>query len=209
MRRLLALLLLAPLVVLTAADAPAKKPNVIIILVDDLGYDDLGCYWTPDKRPGFEKIQTPNIDRLAAEGVRFTDYYAPSSVCTPSRAALLTGCYPVRVGLPGILFPASLTGLNPNEITLAEILKKRGYATACVGKWHLGHLPPFTPRQHRCLVVFGNQATAALADILGLLRFVFRPSQLRKPQRLEMVAFRARHMEKPLVAFLEFALNTG
>jgi arylsulfatase A len=101
------------------------KPNVIVILTDDLGYDDVGCYWTPDKRPGFEKIQTPNIDRLAAEGARFTDYYAPSSDCTPSRAALMTGCYPVRVGLPGILFPASPTGLNPNEVTLAEILKNR------------------------------------------------------------------------------------
>jgi len=145
---LLALLLLAPLVVLTAADEPAKKPNVIVILTDDLGYDDVGCYWTPDKRPGFEKIQTPNIDRLAIEGARFTDYYAPSSVCTPSRAALMTGCYPVRVGIPGIFFPASLAGLNPDEVTLAEILKKRGYATACVGKWHLGHLAPFTPRQH-------------------------------------------------------------
>jgi len=148
MRALLALLLLAPLAVLNAADATAKKPNVIVILTDDLGYDDVGCYWTPDKRPGFEKILTPNIDRLAAEGARFTDYYAPSSVCSPSRAALMTGCYPVRVGFPGILFPSSPTGLNPDEVTLAEILKKRGYATACVGKWHLGHLAPFTPRQH-------------------------------------------------------------
>jgi len=154
---LLAAVLLAPLLSHAAeahaADAtkvePASKPpNVIVILADDLGYDDLGCYWTPDNRPGFEKIQTPNIDRLAAEGVRFTDYYAPSSVCSPSRAALMTGCYPVRVGFPGILFPASLTGLNPDEVTLAEVLKGRGYATACVGKWHLGHLAPFSPRQH-------------------------------------------------------------
>jgi arylsulfatase A len=144
---LLTTLLLAPLAALTAADIGAK-PNVIVILTDDLGYDDVGCYWTPDKRPGFEKIQTPNIDRLAAEGARFTDYYAPSSVCSPSRAALMSGCYPVRVGFPGILFPAFLTGLNPDEVTLAEILKKRGYVTACVGKWHLGHLAPFTPRQH-------------------------------------------------------------
>ena len=132
----------------TKVEHASKPPNVIVILADDLGYDDLGCYWMPDNRPGFEKIQTPNIDRLAAEGVRFTDYYAPSSVCSPSRAALMTGCYPVRVGFPGILFPASLTGLNPDEVTLAEVLKGRGYATACVGKWHLGHQPPFSPRQH-------------------------------------------------------------
>ena len=143
-------MLSAPLSAVNGADEPkhAPKPNVIVILTDDLGYDDVGCYWTPDKRPGFEKIQTPNIDRLAAEGARFTDYYAPSSVCSPSRAALMTGCYPVRVRFPGILFPASLSGLNPDEVTLAEILKKRGYATACVGKWHLGHLAPFAPRQH-------------------------------------------------------------
>ena len=154
---LLAAVLLAPLLSHAAeahaADATkvehaSKPPNVIVILADDLGYDDLGCYWTPDNRPGFEKIQTPNIDRLAAEGVRFTDYYAPSSVCSPSRAALMTGCYPVRVGIPGILFPASPTGLNPDEVTLAEVLKESGYATACVGKWHLGHQPPFSPRQH-------------------------------------------------------------
>ena len=143
-------MLSAPLSAVNGADEPkhAPKPNVIVIITDDLGYDDVGCYWTPDKRPGFEKIQTTNIDRLAAEGVRFTDYYAPSSVCSPSRAALMTGCYPVRVGFPGILFAASPIGLNPDEVTLAEILKKRGYATACVGKWHLGHLAPFSPRQH-------------------------------------------------------------
>ena len=147
---LLTILLLTPLAAVNGAGEPkpAPKPNILVILTDDLGYDDVGCYWTPDKRPGFEKIQTPNIDRLAAEGARFTDYYAPSSVCSPSRAALMTGCYPVRVGFPGILFPASPTGLNPDEVTLAEIFKKRGYATACVGKWHLGHLAPFTPRQH-------------------------------------------------------------
>jgi len=145
---LLTTLLLVPLAALHAAEKISNKPNVIVILADDLGYDDVGCYWTPDNRPGFEKIQTPNIDRLAAEGARFTDYYAPSSVCSPSRAALMTGCYPVRVGIPGIFFPASPTGLNPDEVTLAEVLKGRGYATACVGKWHLGHLAPFTPRQH-------------------------------------------------------------
>ena len=155
MRALLALLLLTPLATLTAAEAPAKKPNVIIILADDLGYDDVGCYWTPDKRPGFEKIQTPNIDRLAVEGVRFTDFYAPSSVRTPSRAALMTGCYPVRVSMSSfgpkgadVLSNAHAEGLNPDELTLAEILKGRGYATGCVGKWHLGHLPSFSPRQH-------------------------------------------------------------
>ena len=150
-------MLSAPLSAVNGADEPkhAPKPNVIVILTDDLGYDDVGCYWTPDKRPGFEKIQTPNIDRLAAEGARFTDFYSPAPVCTPSRAALMTSCYPVRVGMSsfgrngdGVLAQQHLEGLNPDEVTLAEILKKRGYATACVGKWHLGHLAPFSPRQH-------------------------------------------------------------
>jgi len=150
-------LLLASLTAVNGADKPkpARKPNIIVILTDDLGYDDVGCYWTPDNRPGFEKIQTPNIDRLAAEGARFTDYYAPSPVCSPSRAALMTGCYPERVGMSrfgpegmAVLMPRHMEGLNPNEVTLAEVLKGGGYATACVGKWHLGHLAPFTPRQH-------------------------------------------------------------
>jgi arylsulfatase A len=154
---LLFALLLAPLAAVNGADEPkpAPKPNILVILTDDLGYDDVGCYWTPDKRPGFEKIQTPNIDRLADEGARFTDFYSPAPVCTPSRAALMTGCYPVRVGMSSfglkgasVLYPEHPEGLNPDEDTLAEILKKRGYATACFGKWHLGHLAPFTPRQH-------------------------------------------------------------
>ena len=152
---LLAALLLVPLAALPAAEKKSDNPNVIVILTDDLGYDDVGCYWTPDNRPGFEKIRTPNIDRLAAEGARFTDYYAPSPVCTPSRAALMTGCYPERLGMSRfgpegmvVLMPKHMEGLNPDEVTLAKILKERGYATACVGKWHLGHQAPFTPRQH-------------------------------------------------------------
>ena len=159
MKHTLIALLLMPLAALQAADASKpvskSKPNILFILTDDLGYDDVGCYWMPDNRPGFEKIQTPNIDRLAVEGVRFTDYYAPSSVCTPSRAALLTGCYPVRVGMSSfgpkgadVLSNAHAEGLNPEEVTLAKILKGRGYATGCIGKWHLGHLPSFSPRQH-------------------------------------------------------------
>jgi arylsulfatase len=154
---LLTTLLLAPLAAVNGADEPkpARKPNILVILTDDLGYDDVGCYWMPDNRPGFEKIRTPNLDRLAAEGARFTDFYSPATVCTPSRAALMTGCYPVRVGMSSfgrnggvVLSEAHVEGLNPDEVTLAEILKKRGYATACVGKWHLGHLAPFSPRQH-------------------------------------------------------------
>jgi arylsulfatase A-like enzyme len=129
----------------------AVPPNIVILFADDLGYDDLGCYWTPNEEPGYERIDTPHIDRMASEGVRLTSFYAGGPVCTPSRAALMTGCYPVRVGLSfpenrrQVLDYRSRVGLHPDEITIAELLKTRGYATACIGKWHLGHRPPFLP----------------------------------------------------------------
>ena len=130
----------------TAAGRPAqaqkqRPPNFVIIFCDDLGYGDLSCY-------GAEKIKTPNLDQMAREGVKFTDFYVTASVCTPSRASLLTGRYQVRSGLTRVLFPFSKTGIEAQEITLAEALKERGYATACIGKWHLGHLPPFLPTRH-------------------------------------------------------------
>ncbi len=113
----------------------APKPNVILIFADDLGYGDLGCY-------GAEKIRTPHLDRMAGEGVRFTDFYVAAEVCTPSRAALLTGRYPLRSGMCGnverVLFPNSKGGLPPSEITIAEALQGSGYATMHIGKWHLG-----------------------------------------------------------------------
>ena len=123
-----------------AASLPlsAATPNVIIIMADDQGYQDLGCFGSP-------KIKTPHIDQMAKEGMRFTDFYSGASVCTPSRAALLTGCYASRVGNLGVLFPRDARGLNPTEITIAELLKTKGYATACIGKWHLGHHKQFLP----------------------------------------------------------------
>lgn len=117
------------------------RPNVVILLADDLGYGDLGCY-------GHPTIRTPNLDRMAAEGMKLTQFYSAASLCTPSRAALLTGRLPVRSGLTGVLFPFSRSGLPRGEITLAGSLKARGYATMCVGKWHLGHEPEFLPTRH-------------------------------------------------------------
>jgi arylsulfatase A-like enzyme len=123
--------------ILAIPAAAADKPNIVIIFADDLGYGDLGCY-------GHPSIRTPRLDRMAAEGLRFTDFYSAAEVCTPSRAALLTGRYPIRSGMcetagaGRVLFPNSKGGLPPGEITLAETLKANGYATAHIGKWHLG-----------------------------------------------------------------------
>ena len=121
------------------AGAASEKPNIIIVFNDDQGYQDLGCYGSPD-------IKTPNIDRMAAEGMRFTDFLVASPVCSASRAALLTGCYPNRVGVPGVFFPnRGNFGLNPKHVTMAEMLKTVGYKTKAVGKWHLGDEIEFLP----------------------------------------------------------------
>ena len=120
-----------------AAAAPAKPVNVILIFCDDLGWGDLSCYGSA--------IATPNIDRLAKEGARFTHCLSANPVCSPSRAGLLTGRYPTRVGVPRVLFPADKTGLAEGEQTVANLLKAKNYKTMCVGKWHLGHLAPHLP----------------------------------------------------------------
>ncbi|NQT87143.1 sulfatase [bacterium] len=125
--------------------AQETPPNVVVIFTDDLGYGDLGCF-------GHPTIRTPNLDRMAAEGAKLTQFYSACPVCTPSRAALLTGRLPIRTGMCSdrrrVLIPNSGGGLPLTEITIAKALKAQGYATACVGKWHLGHLAKFLPTQH-------------------------------------------------------------
>jgi arylsulfatase A len=140
------LLLLSLATTTSRADDPNRPadrpPNIVVIFADDLGYGDLGCF-------GHPTIRTPNLDRMAREGTRLTQFYSAASVCTPSRAALLTGRLPIRNGMCSdkrrVLFPNSGGGIPDTEVTLAEALKDRGYATAAVGKWHLGHLPQFLP----------------------------------------------------------------
>jgi arylsulfatase A-like enzyme len=125
---------------LPARAKASSAPNIVILLADDLGYGDLGCY-------GHPTIRTPNLDRMATDGMKFTQYYA-WCYCSPSRAAILTGRLPIRSGLNRVLGPNSVGGIPDEEITLAEALKSRGYATMCVGKWHLGHLTRYLPRRH-------------------------------------------------------------
>lgn len=147
----------------------AELPNFIIIFTDDQGYEDIGCFGSP-------KIKTPNLDKMAAEGRKFTSFYSANSVCSPSRAALMTGSYPTRVSVPGVLFPRHEIGLNPDEVTMAEALKGKGYATACIGKWHIGHKPKFLPTRQGFDSYFGipysNDMTidpgAELADNINL-----------------------------------------
>lgn len=131
-----------------ARAADPSRPNVVLILADDQGYGDLASF-------GAKDIPTPNIDSLARDGTRFTDFYVPQAVCSASRAALLTGCYPNRIGITGALFPHSKIGLSDSETTLPQILRERGYATGMLGKWHLGDSPRFLPTRHGFQSWFG------------------------------------------------------
>jgi arylsulfatase A len=164
------------------AGKPAgQKPNIIVILADDLGYGDLSCY-------GSKVIATPRIDRMAKEGVRFTDFYVASPFCSPSRASLLTGRLPARCGVPYVLFPTEHTGLPPDELTIPEALKTAGYATACVGKWHLGWRKEFRPQQQGFDEFFGLLHTNDTEEWEVGQAFsqlsMFEPLQLRDGDRV-------------------------
>lgn len=168
MRPCVSTLVLLLLVLLATPHATAERlPNFVVIFTDDQGYQDLGCFGSPD-------IATPHIDRMAKEGMRLTDFYSASPICSPSRAALMTGCYPPRCGMAAfprpvdpkkparqreasrlVLFPGYDTGIHEGEITVAELLKTRGYSTACVGKWHLGDREPYLPLQNGFDSYFG------------------------------------------------------
>ena len=136
-----------------AGDRTAERetpawPNIVLIVADDLGYSDIGCF-------GARGFKTPNLDRMARQGMRLTSFYAAQAVCTASRAALMTGCYPNRIGLFGALNHTSNTGIHADELLLPELYKQQGYATAAFGKWHLGHRPQFSPTRHGFDEFFG------------------------------------------------------
>jgi arylsulfatase len=131
-----------------AVSVVAAPPNIVIIFTDDQGYADVGCF-------GAKGFTTPHLDRLAKEGRRFTNFHVAQAVCSASRAGLLTGCYPNRIGIHGALGPNARHGISTNEMTVAQLVKQRGYATGMVGKWHLGHRPPFLPTRHGFDEYFG------------------------------------------------------
>lgn len=184
------------------AAAEKRKPNFIVIFTDDQGYQDLGCFGSP-------LIATPNIDRMAAEGMKFTDFYVAAAVCSPSRAALLTGCYPARVGFTGgALYPGVSQGLSADEVTIAELLKTQGYATACIGKWHVGgpH-KPFMPTSQGFDSFFGMIASndypkTPLFRDLKVIEQKPDQSQLTQRYTAEAISFIKANRDKPFFLYL-------
>jgi arylsulfatase len=140
------LLALSLLLITTALHA--APPNLVVFFIDDMGYADIGPF-------GAKGYSTPNLDKMAEHGTRFTNFHVAQPVCSASRAALLTGCYPNRIGIHGALSPKASHGIADGEMTMAEVVKQKGYATCAVGKWHLGHLPQFLPSRHGFDEYFG------------------------------------------------------
>lgn len=160
-----------------------SRPNIVLIFADDLGYGDIGPF-------GAKNVKTPQLDRFANEGLKFTSFYA-TPVCSMSRACLMTGCYNARVSLPGVLFPNSPIGLHPDEITLAEIVKQKGYSTICIGKWHLGHRDPFLPTKQGFDSYFGipysNDMTLDTKHTRFAKDCVFRDGMTEEKARAEAI----------------------
>ena len=193
----------------TTTSAATHSPNVIVIFVDDQGYYDLGCY-------GATEVKTPRIDAMAKEGILFEDYYAAAPICSPSRAGLLTGCYPRRVGNHIWVHRAdSNTGIHPDELTLAELFQANGYATACIGKWHLGFAEPFLPKNqgfdeyfgllHNLdpveVVYFGDKGVPLMRND-KVVKQPADPSELTQIYTDEAIAFIERYKEKPFFLYL-------
>ena len=215
---LVALALLASC--LLSTQAAAAKPNFVIIFIDDMGYGDIGPF-------GSTINDTPHLDRMAKEGMKLTSFYVTSGVCTPSRSSLMTGCYPLRVGLPrgsdhAVLFPGDHHGLNPDEITIAEVLKDAGYATGCFGKWHLGDQPEFLPTNQGFDTYYGipysNDMWPGLKrwqfpelpilrdeKVVGIVKDMKAQGQLCKQFTEEAVKFIREKKDEPFFVYLPHA----
>ncbi|MEM7391845.1 MAG: alpha/beta fold hydrolase [Verrucomicrobiota bacterium] len=209
-RCLFGLALVATLLTGKSGATAERPPNIVFILIDDQGYYDLGCY-------GATEVKTPRIDAMAREGTRFTDYYAAAPICSPSRAGLLTGCYPRRVGNATWVHRAdSPFGLHPDELTLAELLKNNGYTTACIGKWHLGFHKPFLPRQqgfdhyfgllHNLdpveIVYFEEQGGVPLMRNGEVIERPADPAELTRLYTDEALQFIEQHRNRPFFLYL-------
>lgn len=190
----------ALMVGLTARSQTSSVPNFVIILCDDLGYGDLHSYGS--------SIPTPNIDGMAQEGVRFEQFYSTSNVCSPSRAALMTGRYPTRVGVPGVFFPEDTTGLSLSDTTIAEMLKPLGYKTMCVGKWHLGSQTQYLPTNRGFDEYWGipysnDQSPSILLHNTDIIESPVQLETLTQRYTQQAVSFIQRSKDSPF--FLYFA----
>lgn len=181
-------------------ESSGKLPNFIHIFVDDLGYGDLACFGATD-------IKTPNIDRMANEGMKFTDFYSASCICSPSRAGLMTGRRPQRMGLQSVFFPESFTGMPVEEVTIAQQLKKKNYATGIVGKWHLGHRHQFLPLQKGFDSYFGIPYSNDMASVVYMRgneveEFDVDQHYTTKTYTEEALKFIDHHQDKPFFLYL-------
>ncbi|TAI48375.1 sulfatase-like hydrolase/transferase [Flagellimonas allohymeniacidonis] len=177
-----------------------STPNIVFIFADDLGYGDLGCFGATD-------IKTPNIDRLAQEGIKFTDFYSASSVCSPSRAALLAGRYPQRMGINNVFFPDSFTGMAQSEITLAELVKEKKYQTGIIGKWHLGHREKFLPLQQGFDHYFGIPYSNDMSSVVYMrnnevVDYHVDQSQMTKTYTEEALSFIEKNKDNPFFLYV-------
>lgn len=201
------------LVLVNACSRPEpveRPPNFVILFCDDMGYGDMG-------NTGHPTIRTPNLDRMAMEGMRFTNFYSGSPACTASRYALLTGKYPVRSGFSWVLYPASERGIHPEEVTIAEALKERGYATACFGKWHLGstqeaYLPLQNGFDEYMGLPYSNDMIPPKWPEIPLLSgndtLQLNPDQSQLTQRYteKAIDFMEEHTEEPFLIYLPYAM---
>lgn len=182
-----------------------EKTNFVFILTDDLGYGDIGCF-------GADDISTPNIDKMAKQGIQFTEFYAPSSVSSPSRAGLMTGRYPVRMGVNGgVFFPSSFTGMPPEEKTIAEVLKQEGYATGIVGKWHLGHREKYLPINQGFDYYFGIPYSNDMKSVVymkndSVVDFDVDQQLITKTYTEKACTYIDKHKDEPFFLFLAHSM---